>query len=132
MQMLADTGEEFGRHAGLGVIPGVVRKIPSSGPDEVPLKRTHIGWRQLADPSSWDDTPLVGVHPGDHFYFVHSYAFECTFPEHRLATCRYGGLDVTAAVRRDNVFGVQFHPEKSGPAGLELLRCFLEFAASRA
>lgn len=130
MQMMADASEEFGTHAGLGLIAGKVKKIPLETAEGVPVKRTHIGWRQLDRPAhaTWDAGPLANVTQREHFYFVHSYAFECTDAASVLATCNYRGITVTAAVHSGNLLGFQFHPEKSGPSGLALLSSFLDFA----
>ena len=119
MQMLADRSDE-GRCQGLGWIPGDVRHFDSTGKTgDLPLP--HMGWNQIEH----DEThPLLkGIPSGSYFYFVHSYALEVT--DATLATCGYG-LPFTAIVGRDNFFGAQFHPERSGPAGARLLQNFLE------
>lgn len=129
MQMLLDTSEEFGRHQGLGIIPGSVRAIPQVNAEGQPLKVPHIGWSPLVPPegtdNSWDDSPLAPLKPGSATYFVHSFHALPSMPEHRLADAIYGGRRITAAVRRDAVFGTQFHPEKSGEIGLSIIKCFL-------
>ena len=121
MQMLFDKSFEYGEHAGLGLIPGEV--IPMAGKLPDGLKVPHIGWNALdiAKPGH----PLMKyTKPGDCVYFVHSYyATGCA--ENTLATSEYG-IDVTAAVAKDNVMGCQFHPEKSGTVGLNILRAFCE------
>lgn len=117
MQLLFDASEEYGYHAGLGLLPGCVRRIPV--PDES-YKIPQIGWNSLH---------IVREHPlfantneGDFVYFVHSFhAEDCG--EALLATTDYGAT-VTAAAARDNVCGTQFHPEKSGEVGLSILRAF--------
>ena len=117
MQLLFDASEEYGYHAGLGLLPGCVRRIPV--PDES-YKIPQIGWNSLH---------IVREHPlfantneGDFVYFVHSFhAEDCG--EALLATTDYG-TTVTAAAARDNVCGTQFHPEKSGEVGLSILRAF--------
>lgn len=118
MQMLATTGEEFGSHAGLGLIPGSVRKLPN-GVERIP----NVGWRQLAlGPSA----ARLGLQDSNaYFYFVHSFAMACDRPEDVAATLTFNGAEATVAVARDNVAGVQFHPEKSGEAGLAFLRRFV-------
>lgn len=123
MQLLLSESNEFGHHAGLGVIPGKVTLLrPPVG-----VKVPHIGWNRIAPPSgtSWDNSALEGLPAGTMVYFVHSYTAEPVDPRHRLADATYGGCLVSAAVRRDNVIGLQFHPEKSGPIGLRVLRHFL-------
>jgi glutamine amidotransferase len=117
MQLLADAGEEHGRHQGLGWIGGTVRALRPADPA---LKVPHMGWN--------DVTP-VGAHPlivPGEAYFLHGYAIEDMDPALRLAETDHGGT-VTAAVGKDNIVGVQFHPEKSQSYGLALLGRFLEW-----
>ena len=121
MQLLFDRGFEYGEHAGLGLISGSVRPIADViGPG---LKIPHIGWNALH--FRGDGGPLLRhIREGNCVYFVHSfYAAECD--EAVIATAEYGA-ELTAAVQRENVFGCQFHPEKSGPVGLNILRAFCE------
>ena len=120
MQMLFDKSYEYGEHDGLGLIPGEV--VAMSGRIDPQLKIPHIGWNAL---SMRGGHPLMKyVKDGDCVYFVHSfYAENCK--AHTLATAEYG-IDVTAAVAKDNVMGCQFHPEKSGTVGLNILRAFCE------
>ena len=121
MQLLFDRGFEYGEHAGLGLISGSVRPIADViGPG---LKIPHIGWNALH--LKGGGGPLLRhIREGDCVYFVHSfYAAECD--EAVIATAEYGA-ELTAAVQRENVFGCQFHPEKSGPVGLNILRAFCE------
>ena len=114
MQLLATWSEENGRHNGLNFIPGEVRKLQLPGDYAVP----HVGWNDIR---CMDQKDLFArVDNNSHFYFDHSYHFVCE-PEHVAATCDYG-ITLTAAVKRDNVFGVQFHPEKSQTNGLKLFR----------
>jgi glutamine amidotransferase len=121
MQMLFDESFEFGRHQGLGLIPGQVVDMTPELP--VGLKVPHIGWNALH--LTQPDHPLFRyIKPDDCVYFVHSfYATGCQ--ENTLATTEYG-KELTAAVAKDNVLGCQFHPEKSGPVGLSILRAFCE------
>jgi imidazole glycerol-phosphate synthase subunit HisH len=128
MQMLFDESEEFGTTVGLGLIPGKVVQIPSTTTDGHPQKIPHIGWSTLAlnyGPDDREGVLLQDVKPDESVYFVHSYMAMPTDPVHRIADCFYGGVPVSAAIVRDNVFGCQFHPEKSGEVGLEVLRRFL-------
>lgn len=124
MQLLLDRSAEFGDHAGLGLVPGTVERLPRGGDDGVKLP--HVGWSAVRPSGSWSGTPLAGAAPGSEFYFVHSFAAVPADPAHRLADCAYGEGVFCAGLRRGAVVGVQFHPEKSGPAGLEVLRRFLE------
>jgi len=117
MQLLADSGEEYGSHAGLGWIGGTVRALKPSDPA---LKVPHMGWNDVVPTAQH---PLIV--PGEA-YFLHSFAIEDIDPALRLAITDHGGT-VTAAVGRDNIVGVQFHPEKSQSYGLALLGRFLEW-----
>lgn len=129
MQMLLDESEEFGSTTGLGLIPGQVIAVPATTTDGRPQKIPHIGWNALTVPvghKSWEHTLLQKIKPGDAAYFVHSFMANPSDQSHRIADCIYGGHSVAAAIQRDNVFGCQFHPEKSGEVGLTILRQFLE------
>lgn len=123
MQLLLDYSTEYGRHQGLGLIPGSVQAIRPVVPPE--YKVPHMGWNALHFPMDRPVSPLFRyIREGDCVYFVHSYAgTDCE--EHTIATAEYGP-ELTAAVARDNVYGVQFHPEKSGPVGLNILKAFCE------
>ena len=120
MQLLFERGYEYGEHEGLGLISGSVRPISEVIPEG--LKIPHIGWNAL---DIKRESPIFKyIKNGDHVYFVHSYyAAECT--ESVIADAEYGA-PLTAAVQRENVFGCQFHPEKSGAVGLDILRAFAE------
>jgi glutamine amidotransferase len=117
MQVLAQTGEEFGTHQGLGWIPGHVRRFRDSG-----LPIPHIGWNEVC--CRRRSTSLLGEHDKMDFYFVHSFLFETAVDEHVEATTTYGET-YPSIVKRDNILGVQFHPEKSQKAGMLLLNNFL-------
>ena len=121
MQVLLSESEEFGHHEGLGVIDGKVCLIPAAPGRKVP----HIGWNRVTAVAPWEGTPLAPLEPGTMLYFVHSYTCVPTREEDRLADVDYLGHRVSAAIRKDNVVGVQFHPEKSGPAGLVVLARYL-------
>lgn len=130
MQILLDESEEFGRHPGLGLIPGKVTAIPSTRADGEPHKIPHIGWSPLRPPHGanddrWASTVFAGIKTGSAAYFVHSYTATPLDEAHRLADCDYNGRRISAAIARDNITGVQFHPEKSGMIGLALLSVFL-------
>ena len=121
MQMLFEKSYEYGEHEGLGLIPGEV--LPMAGRLPEGLKVPHIGWNAL-DIQKQDHPLMKYTKEGDCVYFVHSfYAAGCA--DHTLATAEYG-IDVTAAVARENVMGCQFHPEKSGTVGLNILKAFCE------
>lgn len=119
MQLLFDKSYEFGEHDGLGLIPGVVRPIADVIPAD--YKIPHIGWNALrfAAPSSL----FAHIAEGDCVYFVHSFYADCG--ESVIATSEYG-TPLTAAVAKGNVYGCQFHPEKSGTVGLSILKAFTQ------
>lgn len=120
MQLLFDKGYEYGEHDGLGFIKGNV--IPLEGKIPAELNIPHMGWNAL---SLDKNCPLFKyIEDGDCVYFVHSYfATDCN--ESVVATAEYG-IPVTAAVCKGNIFGCQFHPEKSGETGLKILKAFCE------
>ena len=129
MQLLFDEGEEYGLHQGLGLVPGRVVSMKGAVPSD--YKIPHIGWNHLIFPEDRggrcpsEKSPLFRyIENGDCVYFVHSfYATDCR--ESVIADTEYGAL-LTAAVQKDNVFGCQFHPEKSGQVGLSILKAFCE------
>ena len=115
MQLLLERGEEVRPCDGLGVVKGVVDRIPTS------FKLPHIGWNTL---EFCNQSPLFrGLDNGQSVYFVHSFSAQNTDPEQVIAVTDYG-LPVVAAVQNGNFFGCQFHPEKSGETGLAILRNF--------
>jgi glutamine amidotransferase len=127
MQMLLDTGEEFGTHEGLGLIRGRVVALPTTGSDGRPHKIPHIGWNELVAPAGrdWSGTVLENLPDGASAYFVHSFQAVPDKPEERLADCTYNGLSICAAVQSGSIIGCQFHPEKSAAIGLKCIRNFL-------
>lgn len=123
-QVMLDAGEEFGRHDGLGLVAGTVRRLPegNGGPDAIRIP--NVGWRVLRTRGAFfADTP-----DGAMVYFVHSYAPFVARDAEIAATIAVNGRDVPVAFRRDNIVGFQFHPEKSGPVGLGLIERFVRFA----
>ena len=120
MQLLFEKSLEYGEHTGLGLIPGTVKPIADVIPGE--LKIPHIGWNAL---HFHRDCPLfTELREGECVYFVHSfYAADCA--DAVTATAEYGA-ELTAAVAKGNVYGCQFHPEKSGSTGLKILKAFAE------
>jgi imidazole glycerol-phosphate synthase subunit HisH len=123
MQLLFDVGEEYGTHAGLGLIRG---RVISLSPQVGALKVPHMGWNSL-DILKPDDPLMAGVKMGDYVYFVHSYYAADCGPA-LVATAQYG-VPVAAVVRSGNVCGTQFHPEKSGEVGLRIVSAFAKEAA---
>lgn len=124
LQVLFDESEEQGPVPGLGVLPGrVLRFRPASPACKVP----HMGWNQVQRAGAGPDPLLAGIPDGTWFYFVHSYYAAPARAADVALTCEYE-VSFAAAVRRDNVFACQFHPEKSQAAGLRLLANFVEAA----
>ena len=123
MQLLFEYSTEYGRHQGLGLIPGGVRDIREVVP--AAYKVPHIGWNALKLPEEKPASPLFRyIKEGDCVYFVHSFAaMDCGADT--IATAE-SGADLTAAAAKGNVYGTQFHPEKSGAVGLNILRAFCE------
>lgn len=121
MQLLFDRSFEYGEHEGLGLIPGDIRPIADIAPKG--LKIPHMGWNGLF--FRGEKHPLFKyIKEGDCMYFVHSY-YAVTDPEYITAEVEYGAF-ITASAAKGNVMGCQFHPEKSGDAGLNILRSFCE------
>lgn len=130
MQILFDTSEEFGVHEGLGILAGRVMAVPDKTTVGLPQRVPHIGWNHLVPPETgrgWNGSllqPFGDTSPA--LYFVHSFAAQPARAEDRLADCLYGGHRLCAAVQRNNLMATQFHPERSGAAGLRLVRHFVE------
>lgn len=117
MQMLMEWSEEHGLHRGLGVVPGTVKRFPRTAGYKVP----HMGWNTI---TITQDTPLFeGLHQESYLYFVHSY-YAGTSPRYTLSSTDYI-RSFASAIGNGNVYGVQFHPEKSGPVGLKILENFI-------
>jgi len=122
MQLLFEKSLEFGEHEGLGLISGVVMPIKPQIPKD--FKIPHIGWNALKFSGIGKSPLLKYISEGDHVYFVHSYhAGQCE--DDIIATADYGA-ELTAAAARGNIYGTQFHPEKSGETGLKILRAYAE------
>lgn len=120
MQLLLEASEEFGLSKGLSFLPGRVVTLAGNG-----ARVPHVGWSRVhPSPDGWSDTPLRDLVPGSRLYFVHSFEARPSDPNHVLAVCDHDRVKITAAVKNELVVGVQFHPEKSGPAGLAILRAF--------
>lgn len=121
MQVLASVGFENGQYQGLNFISGRVEKINAQNGLKVP----HMGWNEIILQGKKHQL-LQGIDSGEHFYFANSYHFICENDHEVLAQVEYGSK-LNVAVAKDNIFGAQFHPEKSGEAGLKLLKNFLEW-----
>lgn len=134
MQLLATRGLEHGVHGGLNWIPGEVIPFGANAQWDSSLKIPQMGWNELIipEPEAQDNRhPLLrsiksSTESPIHYYFVHSYMFECEYGHHILGLTDYGGL-YASIVGRDNIAGVQFHPEKSQEAGLRLISDFIEW-----
>lgn len=123
MQLLFEKSYEYGVHDGLGLIKGDIMPIAPDVPKN--LKIPHIGWNALSFPEGREKSKLFKyISEGDFVYFVHSY-YGKNCSEYVTATAEYGA-ELTAAVENKNVYGTQFHPEKSGSAGLKILKAFTE------
>lgn len=127
MQMLATESEEFGNHTGLGLVTGRVVEIPHQSRDRLPIKVPFIGWTPIlvASKQAAVGSCLESHDPGGAVYLVHSFHVQPENPADLLATYSYGGHEITAAIRKGNITGFQFHPEKSGVVGLNIMRKFV-------
>lgn len=125
MQMLFDESEEFGRHKGLGLIPGKVVRFPSGMVENGErLKVPHMGWNNI---DIVKPAPIFkGIADGSFVYFVHSYYCAAENSSDVAASCRYGDIEFSASIWRDNIMATQFHPEKSQDVGLQIFRNFGE------
>jgi glutamine amidotransferase len=131
MQLMLEQSAEFGRHDGLGFVLGRVDRIPDSTTAGGRLRVPHIGWSELLLPEAaasdrWRGTLFDAIQPGrSAFYFIHSFGALPAREQDVLAEVEYGGNRLVAAIEIDNLTGVQFHPERSGPAGQAVLKRFL-------
>jgi imidazole glycerol-phosphate synthase subunit HisH len=125
MQMLFDSSTEFGDTQGLGIIPGQVLSLKnfSKGNDKLP----HISWSEIRSlqPLSWEGTILNGVDDMENMYFVHSYYAQPENKEDILSTSLFSGVDYCSTVKHRNVYGCQYHPEKSAECGLKIISNFV-------
>ncbi|HBB52566.1 MAG TPA: imidazole glycerol phosphate synthase subunit HisH [Legionellales bacterium] len=128
MQLLFTRSFEFGEHQGLNLIPGDIIPIDAIDANGKALKVPHIGWNRLIKPSLetvWENTILQNTQANESVYFVHSFSAVPANDVNRLADCRYGDFNISAAVSHQNIYGCQFHPEKSGQVGLNIIKGFL-------
>lgn len=128
-QMLFSESLEYGIHAGLGLIKGKVINIRDTDVKAAKHKVPYIAWSELNKPKSttnWDNTIMAGINPGTTAYFVHSFTFIPDNDENRLADTFYDGIRLCAAVKNGNIYGTQFHPERSGKYGLKIISNFVE------
>lgn len=127
MQMLFDFSEEFGKHDGLGILKGKITKIPKNEDSNHSYKVPHIGWEELIENNTWENTILSGVSSLDSVYFLHSFSAYPEDDKDLLASYRLGKHTITAAVQKNNIMGTQFHPEKSGEVGMKIIKNFLSY-----
>ncbi|WP_222535553.1 imidazole glycerol phosphate synthase subunit HisH [Pedobacter polysacchareus] len=128
MQLLFEESEEFGNNVGLGLIKGNIVKFPKYIEDQK-IRIPNVGWRKIYAPAniSWNETPLRDIEQErDHVYYIHSYYAKPKNIEDILCLSEYNGLEYVSGVHCNNIWGFQFHPEKSGEEGLTIYKRFLE------
>ncbi len=127
MQMMLTKGHEIEETEGLGFIEGEVVKLPAEQNDGKKIKVPHVAWGQLIQPEdkSWDNTIFRYNHPAQYMYFVHSYYAATKNTDDVLSLTKFGDFTFTSAFQKENVYGVQFHPEKSHEDGLKILKAFV-------
>jgi len=124
MQMLFDESEEFGKTVGLGLISGSVIRLPTA--DVKNEKLPHVSWNEINFKlSKWSGTILDGIKEGDDMYFVHSFVAKPDNVDNILSITEYSGYKFCSSVKRGNIYGCQFHPEKSGKIGLKIINNFI-------
>lgn len=125
-QILLKRGYEFGNHKGLGLIGGRVVKF-----EKIDGKIPQIGWNQLILPKgkNWQKTILSNVMSGSSAYFIHSYIIEPEYKKNILALTQYAGRDFASVIYKDDIYGCQFHPEKSGDVGLSIINNFIKLCS---
>ena len=125
MQMLLTESHEFGIHKGLGLIKGTVKPFkPVQQDNNYRLKVPHVGWNNLIKLNSIHDSPFSNIVEKDQMYFVHSFFCDIKSKKHVLATTQYGLQEFHSIINKDNIYGCQFHPERSGKKGLNILKNF--------
>tara|TARA_B100000795_G_scaffold163967_1_gene123330 strand:+ start:44 stop:673 length:630 start_codon:yes stop_codon:yes gene_type:complete len=126
MQLLLETSQEFGASNGLGLVNGKVVKFS----DKIKGKLPHVSWNSLLNASiNWDDGLLDGISEEDDFYFVHSFICQPRDSKNILAYSNYGGENFCAVMQKGNIYGCQFHPEKSSKIGLKVLNNFIKISS---
>lgn len=128
MQLLFDESEEFGSHKGLGLVKGKIVKFPTHIKSQK-IRIPNIGWHKIYPPTdvSWNDTPLTDIQKEkDHVYYIHSYYAKPENDADILSLSTYNGIEYASGVHHENIWGFQFHPEKSGEEGLKIYKRFLE------
>ena len=127
-QLLLQKGFEFGEWEGLGFLPGSVARFPEFTDGS---KTPHMGWNAIEEPGTgrWKGTALEGLPSGSEMYFIHSYVMHPASQDHVLAETVYGGERFPSVIGNGRIIGCQFHPEKSGETGLQILKNFIELAS---
>lgn len=128
MQLLMTSSEELGLHNGLNLIAGKVKRFPVTFVSDIGYKIPHMGWKALSPykNTSWENTILEDIGLGDFMYFVHSYIVYPDSDDSTLAVTVYGKCTFSSVIKKDNIYGCQFHPEKSGEIGLKIINNFLK------
>mgnify|MGYP003290490569 FL=1 len=126
MQMMLEESEEFGISKGLGIIPGKVIRIEDTTIEGEYQKIPHVGWNELFYKQDVANTVLDGIPEKERMYFVHSYTAKPSNDSFRLADTYYGGRQISAVIRKGKCYGTQFHPEKSGKVGEQIIKNFIE------
>lgn len=128
LQLLCETSSEFGHSDGIGLIKAEVKPLKSLVPEGEKIKIPHIGWNKVLKAQGFDGHPIFNQESGsndDKYYFVHSFFVSPADRKDLIAVCEYKNIQIPSIVGHENIIGVQFHPEKSGMAGLNLLKRFL-------
>jgi glutamine amidotransferase len=128
MQLMMDESDEFGITSGLGLIPGRVISIPNKATNGERIKIPNVGWRELMPigaQDQWGCSPLKNNQIGESVYFVHSFMVSPVDSDVIIAECTYGGHKIPAVLKKNQIVGCQFHPEKSGKAGLKIIESFI-------
>lgn len=128
MQLLFDSSDEFGNNNGLGLVNGTVEKFPSIINGKK-IRVPHIGWNNIqksSNKNTWNLTPLANISEKEYLYFIHSYYVKPADSNDILSISQYQELEFCSSVKKDNIFGFQFHPEKSAEHGLSIYKKFLK------
>jgi len=130
MQMLLDVSEEFGITKGIGLIQGKVIKLPIK--DKKNEKLPHVSWNEIEPKNiNWDNTILKNINPKSDMYFVHSYIAIPNDENHILSTTVYSDYEFCSSIKKDNIYGCQFHPEKSAKDGLKIIENFINITKEK-
>ncbi len=128
MQLLFEESEEFGNHKGFGVIKGSIKKFPELNPAKEKLRIPQISWNTIyqSEGRSWKATPLENIKNNEFMYFLHSYYASPSDKTDILTLTNYDGIEYCSAVKKKNVFGMQFHPEKSAAEGIKIYKNWVD------